>query len=75
MKLHLSDFYILIGAGLILLILDRIYRINVRIETFQNSLRCGVGLPPCVFGKRCMNGICVGDNVPTLKPNNLPVFP
>ena len=75
MKLHMSDFLILIGVGVLLLILDRIYRINSRVEAFQNSIRCGVDLPPCMFGKKCMNGICVGTNVPNLKPNSLPVFP
>ena len=75
MKVSISDFLILIGLGLILLMLDRFYRINKVVDSFENPVRCGVDLPPCAFGKRCMNGFCASDSVPTLKPTMLPVFP
>lgn len=75
MKINLSDFAILIGVGLFLLLCDRIFRINKYIDNFENPTRCGVDLPPCAFGKRCMNGFCVLDSVPILKPTMLPVFP
>lgn len=75
MKVNISDFLILIGVGLFLLILDRFYRVDRVIDSFVNPLRCGVDLPPCSFKKRCMNGYCVSDDVPTLKPTMLPVFP
>ena len=55
--------------------LDRFYRINRVIYSFENPERCGVDLPPCAFGKRCMNGFCVSDSTPILKPTMLPVFP
>jgi hypothetical protein len=29
----------------------------------------------CAFGKRCMNGFCVDEKQPALKPTTLPVFP
>jgi hypothetical protein len=75
MKVSISDFLILIGLGLFLLILDRFYRINTVVDSFENPERCGVDLPPCSFGKRCMNGFCVSDSTPILKPTMLPVFP
>jgi hypothetical protein len=75
MKVQTSDFIILIIVGIVLLFLDRYFRINKIIDSFENPLRCGVDLPPCAFGKRCMNGYCVSDSVPTLKPTMLPVFP
>jgi hypothetical protein len=75
MKVVISDFLILIGLGLLLLLLDRFYRINKVIDSFVNPLRCGVDIGPCAFGKRCMNGYCISNDVPILKPNMLPVFP
>jgi len=75
MKVNISDFLILIGVGLFLLMLDRFYRVDKVIDSFVNPLRCGVDLPPCSFKKRCMNGYCVSDDVPILKPTMLPVFP
>jgi len=75
MKIHYSDLLILAFIGLVLLILDRVYRINFRLEMFTNPVMCGVDMEPCAFGKKCMNGYCVENNVPTLKPTNLPVFP
>jgi hypothetical protein len=56
-------------------VIDRFYRVNKVIDSFENPLRCGIDLPPCAFKKRCMNGYCVSDDVPTLKPTMLPVFP
>ena len=63
MKINLSDFLILIAVGLFLLLCDRIFRINRYIDNFENPSRCGV------------NGFCVSDSVPILKPTMLPVFP
>lgn len=75
MKVVISDFLILILLGFFLLLLDRFYRINQVIDSFENPLRCGLNLAPCAFGKRCMNGYCISNDVPVLKPTMLPVFP
>ena len=75
MKASYIDLLILASIGLVLLILDRVYRINFRLEQFTNPTYCGVDQEPCAFGKRCMNGFCVSDDVPQLKQNMLPVFP
>lgn len=75
---------ILLGISIIaviLLVLDRIYRINpfLASEGYQIDgypMRCGVDLPPCPFQKRCMNGFCRGEDMPQLYDRNpLPVLP
>ena len=75
MKVHISDFLILIGIGLLLLILDRVFRIEKYKDSFENPVRCGINQPPCSFRKRCMNGYCVSESTPHLNPTMLPVFP
>lgn len=75
MKINYSDLLFLAFIGLILLILDRVYRINFRLEAFDNPSICGPGMESCAFGKRCMNGFCVDEKQPALKPTTLPVFP
>ena len=75
MKINYSDLLFLAFIGFILLILDRVYRINFRLEGFNNPEMCGVGMGSCAFGKRCMNGFCVDEKQPALKPTTLPVFP
>ena len=73
MKLHYTDFLVIMGIGLLLLIADR----YIRIEPFTNQdpALCGVDRPPCPFGTRCMNGVCRSDNLPPLQKTTLPVFP
>lgn len=82
MKLKLSDFFILIFVGFVLLLADRFLRIETFInEAFQNQMQpCGVeklGLNPtkCPSGYMCSNGFCEQNVVPRLKPTMLPVFP
>jgi hypothetical protein len=75
MKINYSDLFFLAFIGFILLILDRVYRINFRLEGFKNSEMCGLGMKSCGNGKRCMNGFCVDEKQPLLKPTTLPVFP
>ena len=63
-----------------LLVADRIYRINpfLQKEGFISGAytRCGVDLPPCPFGTRCMNGICGNpQQVQLYDRNPLPVLP
>ena len=66
-----------------LLVADRIYRINPFLrgqgEGFvigNRYIRCGVDLPPCAFGTRCMNGICDNPVQAQLRDRNpLPVLP
>jgi hypothetical protein len=83
MKLKLSDFFILIAVGFVLLLADRFLRIEPFCnEGFQNQMlqACGVeklGLNPtkCPSGYMCSNGFCEQNVVPQLKPTMLPVFP
>jgi hypothetical protein len=53
--------------------------LNVKYESFIGSpdaLKCGIDMPPCSFGKSCLNGWCV-DSTPPKVPQStgLPVFP
>ena len=77
MNFRTSDLLILAFVGILLLAADRVFRINPFIENFENPnpLACGVDMPPCAFGKRCMNGFCVSENMPELPANGLPVYP
>jgi hypothetical protein len=74
-----TDIIILVTIALILLVLDRIYRINTIKSIYENGIdmpkQCGIGLPPCKFGTKCGNGYCIDNNSPELKPTMLPVFP
>ena len=36
----------------------------------QAGDRCGVDLPPCPMGTRCINGYCMSPNAPTLPVNS-----
>jgi hypothetical protein len=64
-----------------LLVADRIYRINPFLvkEGFISAndyTRCGVDLPPCAFGTRCINGICKNPvQAQIVDRNPLPVLP
>ena len=75
MKINYTDLFVLAFIGLVLLILDRVYRINFRLETFTNPIMCGNGIEPCAFGKKCINGFCMSDTIPALPRQQLPVFP
>ncbi len=45
-------------------------------EGFVDKIRCGVDLPSCPEGLRCMNGYCKSDIPPTLPPlSDLPIRP
>jgi hypothetical protein len=61
MEIKYSDLLFLALIGLVLLILDRAYRINFRLEGFANPKMCGVDMEPCAFGTRCMNGFCIDE--------------
>ncbi len=41
----------------------------------QGAQQCGVDLPGCPEGKRCVNGFCRGVDIPALKENGLKVIP
>jgi hypothetical protein len=71
MKVSLFDISMILLVAIILLALDRYYRI----EGFINPNQCGVGLPSCPNGTKCINGYCKSTDVPKLKPTMLPVFP
>jgi len=72
---------VILALALLLLVADRIFRINPFLarEGFQlyaDPQRCGVDLPPCPFPKRCMNGFCYKSDEPQLRDRNpLPVLP
>jgi len=71
MKPSISDFLTLIFVAFILLLADR----YLRIEGFSNPRQCGVDMPSCMNGTRCINGYCKSDNPPALGRTLLPVFP
>jgi hypothetical protein len=71
MRPSIGDFLTLIAVGFVLLLADR----YLRIEGFANPKSCGVGMPSCSNGTRCMNGFCQSDKPPHLPPTTLPVFP
>ena len=75
-----------VAAGLLLLALacfllvcvDRMFRINPLLESFEGSAnsQCGVDLPPCDFGLQCINGYCKTTRLPAFPSlNDLPVLP
>ena len=76
MNFRTSDLLILAFVGIVLLVVDRVFRINPFVESFTNPdpLACGVDMPPCAFPKRCANGFCISDSQPALPSNGLPVY-
>jgi hypothetical protein len=73
--------YIIGAMALVLLFLDRQYRIlpMLTYEGYASGRilqRCGVDLAPCSNGYRCMNGFCRSVDQPELLDRNpLPVLP
>ena len=75
-----------ISAGIILIIACVLFGCSAfmkfRTEGFTNYTTdvpegmCGVDLPPCPFGTRCINGYCKTDAQPPFSPSSgLPVKP
>lgn len=69
-------------AALILLLVASVLVVSRNAEGFVNYFTgvpegmCGVTLPPCRFGTRCMNGFCQTDVPPAMPPTSgLPVKP
>ena len=63
----------ILGFGFLLFIFTKMSR-----EGFQAGMpgvRCGIHLPTCAFGLKCMNGFCKKPSLPILLPNQLPVYP
>jgi hypothetical protein len=57
------------------LILYTVRRFNV-VDGFVDSGRCGVDLPSCASGLRCINGYCKSDVAPRLPLfSDLPMMP
>ncbi len=52
-----------------------IYLLVSSTEGFVDAGRCGVGLPPCSRGLRCINGYCRSDKAPVLPASELPMVP
>ena len=66
-------FILVVGAAAILLAHAGLAR-----EGFKSGmpgLSCGVGLPTCEVGTKCVNGFCQNTSPPTLPRNDLPVYP
>ena len=63
----------LIVIILVIVILYATHNVN---EGFINESRCGVDLPSCTSGLRCINGYCKSDNAPMLPSiSDLPIIP
>jgi len=81
MKVDLYSVGLIAALAIILLLADRVYRINPYLarEGFQiygQPQRCGTDLEPCPFPKRCMNGFCQVSDIPEMHDRNpLPVLP
>jgi hypothetical protein len=60
-------------AGLIGLV-ER-YRHTEGFTAGYPGVRCGVDLPMCITGTQCINGFCAKPDIPSLPPNELPVYP
>ena len=41
----------------------------------RGSMQCGVDIPSCPEGTKCMNGYCMGLDVPVMKGKGLRVVP
>jgi len=41
----------------------------------RGSMQCGVDMPNCPEGTKCMNGFCMGLDVPVMKGKGLRVVP
>jgi hypothetical protein len=76
----------IISAGIILIIACVLFGCSAfmrfRTEGFTNyntdipEGMCGVDLPPCPFGTRCINGYCKTEEQPSFAPSSgLPVKP
>lgn len=52
-----------------------IYLLLTSTEGFVDAGRCGVGLPSCSRGLRCINGYCRSDKTPVLPVSDLPMIP
>lgn len=63
----------IVGFGFLIFVFTEMSR-----EGFQAGMpgvRCGIDLPTCAFGLKCINGFCKKPSQPTLLPNQLPVYP
>lgn len=71
--------YELIILIIVLLFVILWYNKQQSIEGFtslETLKQCGVGLPDCSDGERCMNGFCRTDKLPEFPlTSGLPVFP
>jgi hypothetical protein len=74
-KPSLLDLLALIVFGVVLLVADRLLRIERFTDTPCGVYNLGLDSPSCSSELRCINGFCDSDKPPTLKPNMLPVFP
>jgi hypothetical protein len=61
---------------IILVIIILYYTCVKKTDGFVDAGRCGVDLPPCSSGLRCINGYCKSDIAPVLPYfSDLPITP
>jgi hypothetical protein len=61
---------------MIALMLYKVYGSMIRMDGFVDAGRCGVDLPSCPSGLRCINGYCKSDVAPRLPLfSDLPMMP
>jgi hypothetical protein len=79
MKPEITAGIILVVAAFLLVVCDRALRVSEGFTNWDSSVpigMCGVDLPPCPFGKACINGYCKTTEPPTLPfYSDLPVKP
>ena len=79
MRPEVTAGFILLIAAFLLVICDRVMRVNEGFTNWETSVpegMCGVDLPPCPFGTACLNGYCKTTQPPTMPPlSDLPVKP
>lgn len=79
MRAEVTAGFILIAAAFLLVICDRVMRVNEGFTNWETGVpegRCGVDLPPCPFGTACINGYCKTTQPPTMPAiSDLPVKP
>jgi hypothetical protein len=74
----LLDLVGLAAIAFVLLICDRMWRIQPILEGFSGgeAAQCGVDLPPCKHPLRCINGYCKSEALPYFPAkSDLPVLP
>lgn len=74
-KISKSHLFGLLTLAVIILIIVIVFSKKM-IDTFVDPGRCGIGMPECPNGLRCMNGYCKSNTPPKLPYlSDLPIRP